>query len=86
MLKSTLNDMLDNEDVEVPYFLLAIEGGDYGHNGEDTMPTMDEGVSNMEAFKDPFGRIMELKAELATSRILVENYKAHIEKLEIEVV
>jgi hypothetical protein len=33
MLENTLNDMVNNDKVEVPYFLPAIEGEDYGTRG-----------------------------------------------------
>ena len=44
MLQNTFNDMVDSEDVEVPYFLPTIEGGDYGHKEEDSGSTINEGI------------------------------------------
>jgi hypothetical protein len=41
-------------------------------------------IPNMEAPIIPFGRIIKLKAKLAASRALVEDYKAKIEKLELD--
>jgi hypothetical protein len=37
---------------------------------------MDEGLPNTEAQYDPFQKIAELEQELATSRALMEEYKA----------
>jgi hypothetical protein len=42
---------------------------------------MDEGVPNMEAHINPFEKIIQLEQELATSRALVKEYKAKVEKL-----
>jgi hypothetical protein len=42
LLKSTLNNMVDNENVEVPHPLLAIEGVEFGHKKDGNRPIMDE--------------------------------------------
>jgi hypothetical protein len=82
MLKNTLNDMVDNDNMEDPCLLPTIDGGDYGQEEEGSGYTKKEGMPNVEAFIDPFGKIIELEDELASSRALVEEYKAKIEKLE----
>jgi hypothetical protein len=82
MLENTLNDMVDNENVEVPYFFLAIEEVEFGYKEEDSGSTMDEGMPSTEAPMDPFQQIMKLEAELAASKALVEEYKAKVAKLE----
>jgi hypothetical protein len=74
MLENTLNDMVDNDKEEVPYLLPAIEGEDYGYEGEGSGSTMNEGMPSTEAPMVPFN----------ISRALVEEYKAKIEKLELD--
>ena len=81
MVGNALVDMVGNEAMEGANLLLAIEGGDYGHKGDDNRPTIDEGMPNIDAFIDPFGKISKLEVELAASRALVEEYKAKIEQL-----
>jgi hypothetical protein len=49
MVENAFNDMVDNDNTEGPLFLPTIEGGDYGHKGEGSGPTMDEGMPNVEA-------------------------------------
>ena len=43
MQKNTLNVMVDNESLDVSYFLPAIEGMEFGYEGDNSGPTMDEG-------------------------------------------
>jgi hypothetical protein len=57
MLENTLNDMVDNDKEEVPYLLPAIEGEDYGYEGEGSGSTMNEGMPSTEAPMDPFQHI-----------------------------
>jgi hypothetical protein len=68
---------VDNKDMEVPYLLPTIDR-------EGSGPTMDDGIQKMEALRDLFEKIIKLRAQLATSRALVEEYKAKIEKLELD--
>ena len=84
MLENTLNDMVDNDKEEVPYLLPAIEGEDYGYEGEGSRSTMNEVMSSTEAPMDPFQHIKELEVELAASKALVQDYRAKIEKLELD--
>jgi hypothetical protein len=82
VVENALIDMVGNEDMEGANLFPTIEGGDYGHKEDGNGPTMDEGMPNIDAFIDPFGKISKLEAELAASRALVEEYKAKIEQLE----
>jgi hypothetical protein len=82
MVENTLNNMVNKDNMEGLYLLPAIEGEDYRHKGEDSGPTMDEGMPNMEAPIDPFGKISKLEVELAASRAPIEEYKAKVEQLE----
>jgi hypothetical protein len=83
MVENAFNNMVDNDNVEGPYLLLATEGRDYGHEGDGNGPTMDEGMPKVEAPIDLFGKISELEVELPTSRALVEEYKAKVEPGEV---
>ena len=81
MLENILNNMEDNDDVEVPYFLPAIEQG--------IMDTREIIVDLpwMRACQiwKPYGSFWkdrQMEVELAVSRALVEERKAKIEKLE----
>jgi hypothetical protein len=77
-VENALNNMVDNDNTEGAVLLLAIIGGDYGHEGEGNGSTMNEGMPNMEAHFNPFEKINILEQELTTSRALVEEYKAKV--------
>jgi hypothetical protein len=72
MLENILNDMVDNENVEVPYLLPPYKRMEFGYEGEGSRPTMDESMPSTKAPMDQFQQILELKAELATSRVLIK--------------
>jgi hypothetical protein len=84
MVENAFNDMVDNDNTEGPLFLPTIEGGDYGHKGEGSGPTMDEGMPNVEAHFVPIQKISKLEQELEASRTLVEEYKAKVGQLKYD--
>jgi hypothetical protein len=79
MVENILIDIVDNQGMEGANLLPAIQGGDYGHKGEDSGSTMDEGMPIMEAPMDPFRKIIEMDQELAALRALEEEYEAKVE-------
>lgn len=62
-MEIALNKIVNNDDMEVPYLLPAIEG-DYRHEEEGSGFTMDGGMINVEAPVEPFGGIIQLEAKL----------------------
>ena len=72
MLENIFNDMVDNENVEVPYLLLPYKRMEFMYEEEGYRPTMDESMLSTKAPMDQFQQILELGAELVTSRVLIK--------------
>jgi hypothetical protein len=63
-----------------------MRGGDYRkeQDVESSGPAMDEALPNTEVHFDPFQRIAKLEEDLASTRALMEDFKAKVEQLQVE--
>jgi hypothetical protein len=60
MAENAFNNMVDNDNMEGPYLLPIVKKGDHVYKREGIGPTMDEGIPNIEAPIDPFGKNSKL--------------------------
>jgi hypothetical protein len=86
MVHNTLIDMVNNDTTESLLPLPPNEGGDFRkeQDVESSRPAMGKALPNTEAHFDPFQRIAKLEEDLASTRALMEDFKAKVEQLQAE--
>jgi hypothetical protein len=84
MVHNTLIDMVNNDTAETMLLLPPNEGPRKEQDVESSGPAMGEALPNMEAHFDPFQRITNLEEDLASTKALMEDFKAKVEQLQVE--
>jgi hypothetical protein len=86
MVHNTLINMVNNDTTESLLPLPPNEGGDYRKQQdiESRGPAMGKALPNTKAHFDPFQRIAKLEEDLASTKALMEDFKAKVEQLQAE--
>jgi hypothetical protein len=84
MVHNTLIDMVNNDTTESLLLLPPNEGPRKEQDVESSGPAMGEALPNTEAHFDPFQRITKLEEDLASTKAFMEDFKAKVEQLQVE--
>jgi hypothetical protein len=84
MVHNTLIDMVNNDTTESLLLLPPNEGLRKEQDVKSNGPAMGKALPNTKAHFDPFQRITKLEEDLASTKALMEEFKAKVEQLQVE--